>query len=69
METNKIAQDILVFIIFVGLGDELMIYREHEPGLVRVCCKVPGRRFWGLVLVPLNLPCQKNMRIWAQNQK
>jgi hypothetical protein len=33
METNKRAQDILEFFIFVGLGDELMLYREHDPGL------------------------------------
>jgi hypothetical protein len=43
METNKRAQDILEFIIFVGLGDELTLYRDYGPGLVRVCSKVPGR--------------------------
>jgi hypothetical protein len=68
METNKRAQDILEFIIFVGLGEELILYREHEPGLVRECCKVPGRRCWGLVLVPLSPPCHENKRIWVKNQ-
>jgi hypothetical protein len=68
METNKRAQDILEFIILVRLADELTLYREHEPVLVRVCCKVPGRWCWGLVLVPLNPPCPDNKQIWTQNQ-
>jgi hypothetical protein len=44
----KLAQDILEFIIFVGLRDELTLYREREPRLVRACCKVPSRWRWGL---------------------
>jgi hypothetical protein len=68
METNTRAQDILEFIIFVGLRDELRFLESMNLGFVRVCCKVVGTWWWGLVLVPLNPPCPDNKRIWTQNQ-
>jgi hypothetical protein len=53
-----LAQDLLEFnVIFVVFGGGHTLHRQQEPELVSVCCNVPGRWCWGLMLVLLNLPC------------